>query len=125
LRQRRTWKSRLIDYSIHVAIGLSLVSLIWLMAARDVDTDLGAQLLTAFFGAVVLAVYIVQSCWGRHRHGALLAYSLAVVGIHAVVFVLVFRVAGRTNAWLAGGVIVFELAVFSELAERVVPIRRH
>jgi hypothetical protein len=72
----------------------------------------------------VLAAFIIQLCWKRHRHGLLLIYCLAVIVVHAAAFLLTYRFAGRTNAWLAGSMIAIELGVFSALAERVIPTRR-
>jgi hypothetical protein len=118
--RQRTWKSRLIDFGIYITIGLGLIGLIWLGVTRGIDADLGTQLLVVVFGACLLLAYIIQSCWKRHQHGMLLIYCLAAVGVHAAIFLLLYRFFGRANAWLVGPVIVLELGVFSYLAERTV-----
>jgi Na+/proline symporter len=119
-----TWKSQLTDYAWYLAISLALVGFIIVVAIRVSDSDLSAQLVTAFFGACLLPAYILSTLWKRRAHRALLAYCLLIVCIHLGGFMFAYRLSGRTSAWLAAGAMILELALFSYLAERILPARR-
>ncbi len=85
------------------------------------DADLGAQLVTTFFGACVISAYIISTLWKRKAHSILLTYLGAVLILHFAMWILAYHFSGRTGAYIAGAALTVEIAFFSWLAEKFMP----
>jgi hypothetical protein len=121
---RRSWKSRARDYSWYMGISLCVVGLTVLLAIYVPDPDLATQLLTGFLGASLIAGYIISSFWKKKLHSTLLTYVAAVVGAHSVMWMMAYRLMGRTSAPVVSLSLIVEIAVLVSVAERILPDQR-
>jgi hypothetical protein len=95
-----------------------------LLAIYLPDVDLASQLLTAFFGACVVSAYTISTLWKRRAHSALLLYLAAFVSLHFLIWMLAYRLTGRTKAPIAGLGLAVETAVCVWIAEMILPALR-
>ena len=122
--RHRSWKSRVIDYTCYIGIGLAVVGVTVLLAIYLPNVDLASQLLTAFFGACVMSAYTIATLWKKRTHSVLLMYLAAVVSFHFLIWMLAYRLTGRTKAPIAGLGLAVETAVCVWIAETILPALR-
>jgi hypothetical protein len=97
-------------------VGVTLLLAIYLP-----DVDLGSQLLTAFLGACLMSAYTISTLWKKRAHSVLLLYLAAFVSLHFLIWMLVYRLTGRTKAPIAGLGLAVETAVCVWIAEMILP----
>ena len=115
----RSWKSRVLDYLVYVAIGLLSVCVTLVVAVHISDPDIASQVITALFSATLVIAYLVAENWKGARRDLLLICCAAVLLTHLVAYAIAFRLAGRTRAILAGPATLLEIALFSYALQKV------